>query len=65
LFDAGYLDRGEIAAVLAQTPLPTKMTTDAPAAQAAQQSEQLPQRGETDIAVAEAPPSNPAFIIEA
>jgi hypothetical protein len=58
LFDAGYLDRGEIAAVLAQTPLSTKMTTDAPAVQAAQQSEKLPRLGESDIAMAE-PPGKP------
>jgi len=55
LFGAGYLDRGEIAAVLAQTPLSTKLTTDAPAVQAAQQSEKLPRLGEADITMAEPP----------
>jgi ATP-dependent Zn protease len=65
LFAAGYLDRGEIEAVLAQAPLRTKETTEAPAARAARQSTELPKREETAIAVAEPPPSNPAIISEA
>jgi ATP-dependent Zn protease len=65
LFDAGYLDRGEIEAVLRQAPLRTKETTEAPAARAARQSTQLPERDETAIAATEPTPSNPAIIIEA
>jgi hypothetical protein len=64
LVAAGYLDRGEIEAVLAKVPLHAKATTDAPAVQAAQQSEQLPMLGEADVAVAEAPSTNSGLVIK-
>jgi cell division protease FtsH len=65
LFAAGYLDRGEIQAIIAQIPLGRKATTDAPAVQAAQQSEQLPILNEADVAVDEPPASRFATIIKA
>jgi hypothetical protein len=64
LFASGYLERGEIEAVLAKVPLRAKATTDAPAVQAAQQSEQMPMLGEADVAVAEAPPVNSDLVIK-
>ena len=51
LFAAGYLDHAEIEAVVAQTPLRTKMTTDAPAVQDTQKPDI--ELGEIDAAVPE------------
>jgi hypothetical protein len=62
LFAGGYLDRGEIEAILARTPLRTKDKTEAPVAPDSQRHDAG--RGDTDIEVAEAPPSHSAATIE-
>lgn len=49
LFSAGYLDRAEIEAVLAQTPLRSRATDDAPA-------QEHPQHNDTVVDVSSAPP---------
>jgi DNA polymerase III delta prime subunit len=56
LFTGGYLDRGEIDAVLAKAPLRTKATIDASSVQNSQQPTAV--RDVTDITIAEAPPIN-------
>jgi cell division protease FtsH len=51
LFNSGYLERSEIEAVLAQAPLHTKNTTDAPALQASQQSAAARSKPAADAAI--------------
>jgi ATP-dependent Zn protease len=62
LFAAGYLDRIEIAAVLAKAPLQTQTALVMPANPAAPEPEQLPMCGDADIAVAETLPPTSAPI---
>jgi cell division protease FtsH len=62
LFVAGYLDRAEIEAVLAKTPLLTTASTDGPAVQDSQQPDSEP--GETDAAITQTLPSDRAPTIE-
>ena len=63
LFAAGYLDRGEIAAVLKKTPLHAKEPTDAPAVRDSKQQPHA-DHGDTAIAGAEAPPFHPTLLNE-
>ena len=64
LFAAGYLDRGEIAAVLEKTPLHTNEPTNAPAVRDSQQQPHT-DHGDTPVAGAEATAFHPTLINEA